>query len=53
MPHRLRKHYPAKPSHEALQNAYVIICNAHKAASSSPPAVPGCQEVQEGERDPH
>jgi len=34
MPHRLRAHYPGKPNSPSLQTAYLIICNAHKAASS-------------------
>jgi hypothetical protein len=34
MPHRLKKYYPSKPIHQEIQNAYIIICNAHKASSA-------------------
>ena len=34
MPNRLKKHYPGKPKHEAVQNSFIIICNAHKACSA-------------------
>ena len=34
MPHRLQEYYPAKPKHHDLQNAYIIICNSHKASSA-------------------
>ena len=34
MPSRLKRYLPPRPKHTALQNAFVIICNAHKASSS-------------------
>lgn len=34
MPTRLKKNYPSKPKQKVVQNAYIIICNAHNSSSS-------------------
>jgi hypothetical protein len=34
MPQRLKQYHPAKPKHQGIQSAYVIICNAHKASAA-------------------
>ncbi len=34
MPQRLKKHHPSKPKNLAIQSAYIIIVNAHKASSA-------------------
>jgi hypothetical protein len=34
MPHRLKNHHPAKPNHESVLSAHIILCNTHKACSA-------------------